>query len=171
MHILYNSAGDLRSKIALHALQLFGRRRSLTELGPLPSAAALARPQAAAFGSGLRPICNKELVRGKQYTKTVALASAVDTLLILSCCIAFSAFLFSLIYLILTSRPVAPSESAIKCYFQFSRSYFESAYSNDIELYGKRLDTDSYSCGLGRQFLLVELTDWCKQIIYRLCVT
>ena len=78
MHILYNSAGDLRSKIALHALQLFGRRRSLTELGPLPSAAALARPQAAAFGSGLRPICNKELVRGKQYTKTVALASAVD---------------------------------------------------------------------------------------------
>ena len=93
------------------------------------------------------------------------------TLLILSCCIAFSAFLFSLIYLILTSRPVAPSESAVKCYFQFSRSYFESAYSNDIELYGKRLDTDSYSCGLGCQFLLVELTDWCKQIIYRLCVT
>ena len=85
------------------------------------------------------------------------------TLLILSCCIAFSAFLFNIIYLILTNRPVAPSESAIQFYFQFSRSHFESTCSNDIELYGKRLDTDSSNCGSkGRQFLLVELTDWCK---------
>ena len=45
MHILYNSAGDLRSEIALHALQLFVGRRSQTPNGA----------RAAAFGSGPRP--------------------------------------------------------------------------------------------------------------------